>query len=132
MHPPSTLVSFLVSALLALRAHAGSLSKGDPCSVAENRLQVGTYQFYSECDSHTYCNGTSNTCELRRCRNDIFPFGYSLDDYIPDMCKPGEFCPDEMDACQPLQAVSSPCQLNRDGAYPDRHPSGATVRLRSV
>ncbi|KAG9004993.1 hypothetical protein FRB90_010630, partial [Tulasnella sp. 427] len=33
---------------------------------------------------------------------------------IPDRCAKGEFCPDEEDACQPLLAVGSLCQLNRD------------------
>jgi len=33
---------------------------------------------------------------------------------MPDKCERGQFCPDEMDACQPLLPLGSPCQLNRD------------------
>jgi hypothetical protein len=85
--------------------------------VAENRLQIGTYAFYSDCDTHTFCNGSSGVCELKGCRHDIFPFGYDKDDdHLPDLCGNTQFCPDEMDACQDLLPVNSPCQLNRDGA----------------
>lgn len=93
---------------------AGSVVKGGACNVANNRLQVGTYQFFSDCDSVTYC-ASNSTCLLKGCRRDIFPFGYAQDSSsLPPLCKPGNFCPDEMDACQPLLAVGSPCQLNRD------------------
>lgn len=118
MHLSPTLLSLLAPVLLGgwvPTALAGSLNKGEPCDVNENRLQIGTYQFYGECNSHTWCNGTSGVCELKRCRNDVFPFGYQPDDWKPDMCDSGFFCPDEMSACQPLQPVGQPCQLNRDG-----------------
>lgn len=119
MHLPAALLTLLAPLLLGVPrpARAGSLNKGSPCNINENRLQTGTYQFYGECNSHTWCNGTSGVCELRRCRTDVFPFGYKPDDYTPDMCDDGTFCPDEMSACQPLQKVGDPCQLNRDGEY---------------
>jgi len=96
-------------------ANAGSVSKGGACNVANSRLQTGTYQFYSDCDSVTYC-ASNSTCLLKGCRKDVFPFGYPQDsNSLPPLCQPGNFCPDEGDACQPLLAVNSPCQLNRDG-----------------
>ena len=103
----------ILLSLLSL-ALAGSVSKGGACNTANNRLQPGTYQFYSDCDSVTYC-ASNSTCLLKGCRRDIFPFGYPQDDTgLPPICKPGNFCPDEEDACQPLLPVNSPCQLNRD------------------
>ncbi|EPQ57503.1 hypothetical protein GLOTRDRAFT_137819 [Gloeophyllum trabeum ATCC 11539] len=94
--------------------NAGSARKGESCSQANSRLQVGTYQFYSDCDSVTYCSN-AGTCELKGCRRDEFPYGYAQDDQsIPDLCPRGQFCPDEEDACQDLLPVGSPCQLNRD------------------
>lgn len=36
---------------------------------------------------------------------------------IPPRCEPGNFCPDEEDACQPVMPVGSICQLNRDGQW---------------
>lgn len=98
--------------------NAGSQQKGQNCSVADNRLQAGTYQFFSDCDSVTFCNQTDNTCHLKGCRKDIFPFGYPQDDeHLPDLCPNGQFCPDEADACQDLLSLGSPCQLNRDGTH---------------
>ncbi|KAF4621243.1 hypothetical protein D9613_000652 [Agrocybe pediades] len=94
---------------------AGSLNSGDACSVGNNRLQTGTFQFWSECNSVSFCDETSSTCVPKRCRKDDFPFGYpqgSSD--IPPKCEKGEFCPDEGSDCQPLLAIGSDCQLNRD------------------
>ncbi|KAG1867327.1 hypothetical protein F4604DRAFT_1776886 [Suillus subluteus] len=93
--------------------YAGSQSKGENCTVGNNRLQFGTYQFHSDCDAQTYCS-SQGTCQLKGCRKDQYPFGYPPDAYIPPKCPAGQFCPDESDACQPLLPVSSPCQLNRD------------------
>lgn len=112
MFLPTTLLFFTWSAATVF---AGKQTHGQNCSVGDNRLQVGTYQFYSDCDTSTFCNGTSSTCDLKKCRRDIYPFGYSATDTLPNMCPEGEFCPDEEDLCQPLLAVGSPCQLNRDG-----------------
>ena len=86
---------------------------GEECSTANNRLQVGTYQFASDCDSITYC-ASNNTCAYRGCRKDVFPFGYDSIDDLPPLCESNQFCPDEGDACQDLLAVGSDCQLNRD------------------
>ncbi|KAG6334245.1 hypothetical protein ID866_4836 [Astraeus odoratus] len=92
---------------------AGSQTKGQSCASANNRLQIGTYQFYSDCDSETYCSA-AGICELKGCRKDQYPFGYAQDAVLPPKCPTGQFCPDEGDACQPLLTVGSPCQLNRD------------------
>ena len=79
-------------------------------------LSQSTYEWTSNCDSVTYC-ALNNTCLLRGCGRDVFPFGYPQDsNFLPPLCKSGTFCPDEMDACQPLLRVDSLCQLNRDGA----------------
>ncbi|KAG1815923.1 uncharacterized protein BJ212DRAFT_1447001 [Suillus subaureus] len=93
--------------------YAGSQSKGENCTIGNNRLQFGTYQFHSDCDAQTYCS-SQGTCELKGCRKDQYPFGYLPDAYIPPRCPSGQFCPDESDACQPWLPVDSPCQLNRD------------------
>lgn len=92
---------------------AGYQTKGQTCSSANNRLQIGTYQFYSDCDIQTYCS-SAGVCELKGCRRDQFPFGYAQNATLPPKCPSDQFCPDEGDACQPLLAVGSPCQLNRD------------------
>ncbi|KAF7321353.1 Smr domain-containing protein [Mycena kentingensis (nom. inval.)] len=105
---PLTLI--LISAALV---NAGSQNKGDNCSQTDSRLQTGTFQFWSDCNSVTYC-AANNTCVLKGCRKDDFPFGYEKDSHLPDKCDVGQFCPDEADACQPLLAVGSACQLNRD------------------
>ncbi|KAJ8589322.1 hypothetical protein M405DRAFT_738777 [Rhizopogon salebrosus TDB-379] len=93
--------------------HAGSQTKGQSCTVSNNRLQIGTYQFYSDCDAQTYCS-SQGICELKGCRKDQYPFGYSPDATLPPKCPSGQFCPDECDACQPWLPVDSACQLNRD------------------
>jgi hypothetical protein len=93
---------------------AGSQPKGQSCSVSNNRLQIGTYQFHSDCDAQTYCS-SQGICELKGCRKDQYPFGYPADATLPPKCPSGQFCPDEGDACQPWLPVGSACQLNRDG-----------------
>jgi hypothetical protein len=111
MFLPLTLVFFSWTSTFV---DAGAVTKGGNCSVANNRLQVGTYQFWSNCDTSTYCNSQTNTCELKGCRRDQYPFGYPAGTKLPDLCPAGQFCPDEEDACQPQLPVHSPCQLNRD------------------
>ncbi|KAJ4468219.1 hypothetical protein J3R30DRAFT_3560244 [Lentinula aciculospora] len=94
--------------------YAGSANFGDACSVSNNRLQIGTYQFYTDCNSETYC-ASNGTCAHRGCRKDDFPFGYPQDsDNLPSKCAKGQFCPDEMDACLNVLPVGSACQMNRD------------------
>lgn len=102
--------------LLSLIHHgfAGMNKAGEPCSVMNNRLQEGTYQFWSECTSSNYCDQAEGQCKPKRCRRDDYPFGYEKGADLPEKCKKGFFCPDEGIECQPLLAVNSPCQLNRD------------------
>lgn len=100
---------------ISLCVKAGTLSKGSNCSVTSQHLNLGTYQFYSECDSVTYCNAATGQCEPKRCRKDVFPFGYADDSELPPMCPSGKFCPDEEDQCLDVLPVDSPCQFNRDG-----------------
>lgn len=106
--------------------HAGSQIKGQSCSVSSNRLQIGTYQFYSDCDAHTYCS-SQGICELKGCRKDQYPFGYSPGATLPPKCPSGQFCPDEGDACQPWLPVGSACQLNRDGEPRFRFCDGCSL-----
>ena len=101
--------------LLYPAVDAGNLGKGQRCSVGNNRLQVGTLQFWDECNSVTFCSD-KGVCESKRCRSDDFPFGYPRDSPdLPPKCPKGQFCPDEGSDCQPVLPVGSPCQLNRDG-----------------
>ena len=105
---------FLLSSFSVV--HAGSVTKGNQCNQGDNRLQTGTYQFWSDCTATTYC-ADSGTCQPKGCRKDDFPFGYAQGSHeIPDKCPRGQFCPDEGSSCQSLLAVGSQCQLNRDGA----------------
>jgi len=91
---------------------AGENTKGQSCNLGENRLQAGTYQFWSECDSVTFCD--NGTCQPRKCRRDEYPFGYTQGADLPPKCDKGSFCPDEESGCQPILTVDSSCQLNRD------------------
>ncbi|KAG5729201.1 hypothetical protein E4T56_gene14559 [Termitomyces sp. T112] len=109
MHLPFTIIFFFSYSLV----NAGSLNSGDSCNQGENRLQAGTYQFWDECNSQTYCS-SGGKCEPKGCRKDDFPFGYTDDEKFPPKCPKGQFCPDEEDQCQNLLPVDSPCQLNRD------------------
>ncbi|KAI0790834.1 hypothetical protein C8Q75DRAFT_760909 [Abortiporus biennis] len=103
---PLTLLSFFA---FGTNAAVGNES----CSLADQRLQIGTFQFNSDCDAMWFCN-SSQICDWKGCRRDDFPFGYDPDQALPEKCPDGQFCPDEEDACQSLLAVGSPCQLNRD------------------
>ncbi|KAJ3523185.1 hypothetical protein NM688_g8768 [Phlebia brevispora] len=94
--------------------YAGSVKYGEACSLEHQRLELGTYQFMTDCDSMTFCNSTGQ-CDWKGCRRDEFPLGYDNTTVpLPPKCDTGSFCPDEEDACQPVLAVGSPCQLNRD------------------
>jgi len=95
---------------------AGTLDHNQSCSQGENRLQAGTYQFWSQCNLQNWC-APSGVCTPKGCRKDDFPFGYNPNDRLPEKCPKGQFCPDEEDACQTLLVVGSPCQLNRDGIF---------------
>ncbi|PSR73151.1 hypothetical protein PHLCEN_2v11007 [Hermanssonia centrifuga] len=94
---------------------AGSVTYNHTCVVDHQRLQVGTYQFTTDCDSMTFCNSTS-FCDWRGCRRDEFPFGYDNTSIkVPPRCDTGYFCPDEESGCQTMLDVGSACQFNRDG-----------------
>ncbi|EFI28116.1 hypothetical protein CC1G_14143 [Coprinopsis cinerea okayama7 len=111
-------MQYLTPTLLLLslfqRSYAGNLTRGEACSVSENRLQLGTYQYWDECDVVSFCSEEEGVCVARRCRKDEYPFGYTPGMTFPDKCPEGHFCPDEGSDCQPLLPVGSPCQLNRD------------------
>jgi hypothetical protein len=110
---PLTLVLFATYRAVV----AGSVNKGGACNVGNNRLQIGTFQFWSECNSVCFCSD-AGICEAKGCRRDDFPFGYAQgSNNLPPKCERGQFCPDEGTACQPVLPVGSPCQLNRDGEY---------------
>lgn len=121
--PPSSIpmrpVSLTLVFLAALSSsYAGFTETGQSCNPANNRLQIGTYQFWSECVTTNFCSD-KGICEPRSCRNDDFPFGYAQDsDSIPPKCTRGQFCPDEGSGCQDLLSVGSPCQMDRDGSPP--------------
>lgn len=105
-------LTFLFFSWGSLKVHAAQGNQS--CSSSTQRLQLGTYQFTSDCDAMWWCN-SSSICDWKGCRKDEFPFGYWDNVTMPDGCPRGFFCPDEEDSCQPLLAVGSPCQLNRDG-----------------
>jgi hypothetical protein len=109
----STTLLFL--SLSSYLVNAGNVSLNGACQVGNNRLQLGTYEFSSDCNTFTYCNSKTNTCDKKECRRDEFPFGYSPGSDLPPRCGNGQFCPDEQDRCQDLLPVDSDCQLNRDG-----------------
>ena len=95
-------------------ALAGNANYGQACSIGNQKLEFGTYQFQTDCDAMTFCN-SSSLCDHKGCRKDEFPFGYDKDATLPPRCDTGYFCPDEEDQCLPVLAVGSPCQFDRDG-----------------
>ncbi|KZO93102.1 hypothetical protein CALVIDRAFT_503437 [Calocera viscosa TUFC12733] len=121
MHP--LLVPFLLLPLL-LPAHAGSIQQGNACNPLNTHLNPANKQLTGDCDSTAFCSsnttgydlpqGSAGVCRPKGCRRDEYPFGYDSSSYIPPRCGTGQFCPDEEDSCQPLLALGSPCQLNRD------------------
>jgi hypothetical protein len=102
--------------IISPAVNAGNSTKGQPCNVGNSRLQIGTYQFWDECNVLTFCS-EKGVCEPKRCRKDEYPFGYAVNSEFPPKCPRGLFCPDEGSDCQPRLPVGSPCQLNRDGAH---------------
>ena len=126
---PTLLFLFLPSSLVI----AGDVQEGGTCSVNNNRLQIGTYEFYSDCNSLTFCNPSTGKCEKKGCRRNEFPLGYLPGTKLPPRCDQGQFCPDEGDSCQTKLPVGSDCQLNRDGtvvSHPRcRHRSHTAGRL---
>ncbi|TCD71624.1 hypothetical protein EIP91_007371 [Steccherinum ochraceum] len=108
---------FLPLTLLLLsfgsRDGAYAVQGNQTCSTADQRLQLGTYQFTSDCDAMWFCN-SSSICDWKGCRRDQYPFGYWPNVTVPLRCPKGQFCPDEEDACQDVIPVGGACQLNRD------------------
>ncbi|KAF8200862.1 hypothetical protein BJ912DRAFT_947448 [Pholiota molesta] len=51
---------------------AGSVNKGGSCTPGNSRLQAGTYQFWSDCNSVTFCNDTTNVCDSRSAAKTTF------------------------------------------------------------
>jgi len=109
--PTTFLFLFLSSSLV----NAGTVTEGGSCSVGNNKLQIGTYEFSSDCDSVTFCDPNTSKCSKKKCRRNEFPFNYPSGADLPPRCPEGQFCPDEEDACQDKLPVDSGCQLNRDG-----------------
>lgn len=103
----------LVSLLHLTRG--GSVPQGGPCSLDNNRLDISSHRFISDCTDQTFCSGSANgTCEPRQCRRDEFPFGFPSANELPPLCSPEQYCPDEGSACRDLIPVGQPCQFNRD------------------
>ncbi|KAH9940416.1 uncharacterized protein BXZ73DRAFT_42631 [Epithele typhae] len=113
MLPSLVLPSTLLFSLWAPAVLAGNVTFGEACDPAHQKLQEGTFQFQTDCDSTTFC-ARNSTCAHRGCRVDTFPFGYDAKAVLPDKCPRGMFCPDEQDNCQGLLSVGSACQFNRD------------------
>jgi hypothetical protein len=103
---PSTLFYFLSTYTL--------LATAQSCSQSNNKITPGNLQLSTDCSAMQFCDGNGQ-CQPKGCRKDEFPFGFGKEQNLPPLCPKGQFCPDEGDACQPLLAVGSSCQLNRDG-----------------
>jgi len=108
---PTTLFFLFLSSSLA---SAGDVNEGGACTVGNNKLQIGTYEFSTDCNSVTFCSPETNKCKKKGCRRDEMPFGYSPGADLPPRCEDGKFCPDEGDSCQDKLPVDSDCQLDRD------------------
>ncbi|KAF9644893.1 hypothetical protein BDM02DRAFT_3121170 [Thelephora ganbajun] len=93
---------------LVTPVRSGTLPEGSPCSTANNRIDKLSHRFMDGCDDKTFCSGSvDGTCIPKRCRTDVFPFGYKEGDVLPPLCDPGG-------GCRPLVEVGQPCQLNQD------------------
>jgi len=110
----TTLASTLVFLSLIARSRAGVLGVDEPCAVSNNRLQVGTYQYWDECNSVNYCSPQLERCVPKTCRKAEYPFGFTPGMTFPDKCPFGQFCTDEGSACVDLLPLGADCQFNRD------------------
>lgn len=100
---------------LVITVRSGASPEGSPCSTANNRIDRLSHRFIDDCDDKTFCSGSADgTCIPKRCRTDVFPFGFKDGDVLPPLCDPGLFCPDEGGGCRPLVEVGQACQLNQD------------------
>lgn len=94
---------------------SGTSPEGSPCSTSNNRIDRLSHRFIDDCDDKTFCSASvDGTCIPKRCRTDVFPFGYRDGDVLPPLCDSGSFCPDEGGGCRPLVGFGQPCQLNQD------------------
>ena len=107
--------AYLLGSLM-ISVQSGISPEGSPCSTANNRIDKLSHRFMDDCDDKTFCSGSVNgsICVPKRCRTDVFPFGYKIGDVLPPLCDTGSFCPDEGAGCKPLVEVGQPCQLNQD------------------
>jgi len=104
----------LIFLSLSPLAWAGNFTQGMSCDPGQNKLQIGTFEFWSQCDQTLWCN-SQGKCDAKGCRIDEYSIAWPTgDDKMPPRCPRGSFCPDEEDACQPLLPVGSDCQLSRD------------------
>jgi len=100
---------------LVIPVRSGTSPEGSPCSTANNRIDKLSHRFIDDCNDKTFCSGSiDGTCIPKRCRTDVFPFGYKDGDVLPPLCSSGSFCPDEGGGCKPLVGVGRPCQMNQD------------------
>ena len=106
---------YLYGSLLISGVRSGTSPEGSSCSTANNRIDKLSHRFVDDCDDKTFCSGpVGGSCIPKRCRTDVFPFGYKDGDVLPPLCDPGSFCPDEGGGCVPLVEVGRPCQMNQD------------------
>ena len=109
------LIFVYLCGFLVIPVLSGTSPEGSPCSTANNRIDKLSHRFIDDCDDKTFCSGSvDGSCVPKRCRTDVFPFGYKNGDILPPLCDSGSFCPDEGGGCRPLVEVGQPCQLNQD------------------
>ena len=109
------LVYIYLCGSLVISVRSGTLPEGSPCSTANSRIDKLSHRFIDDCDDKTFCSGSvDGTCTPKRCRTDMFPFGYKDGTVPPPLCSSGSFCPDEGDGCRPFVGVGQPCQLYQD------------------
>ncbi|KAF9514602.1 hypothetical protein BS47DRAFT_865363 [Hydnum rufescens UP504] len=102
--------------VFALLMYNGELSMADTkiCNPASSRLDPATHKFLSDCDSKTFCDSSTRTCQLKQCRTGDPDSSYQPGEPVPPLCSPGTYCPDAQNQCRPLLAIGDPCELNRD------------------
>ena len=106
---------YLYGSLVIPGVRSGTSPEGSSCSTVNSRIDKLSHRFIDDCDDKTFCSGSvDGTCVPKRCRTDVFPFGYKDTDVLPPLCDTGSFCPDEGGGCVPLVEVGQPCQMNQD------------------
>lgn len=85
----------VASALLLLASGSSTLAarvgEGQSCSTANNRIDINSGAFLTDCDAQTYCT-SAGTCAARGCRSDEYPYGYNGVAFadLPPMCPRGQ------------------------------------------